>query len=86
MGVEVREEFSGAGDEGDFAWFAVGAQAQVEVLQGRCFLADGAQGGHVEGAAQLVATAVDKAHAAFFPLSLAKGAKPQRAAICLRLR
>ena len=72
-GVKVGEEFSGTGDEGDFGGFAIGAQAQVEGLQGRGFFPDGAQGGHVEGAAQLVATALNKAHSAFFPAVFGKG-------------
>jgi hypothetical protein len=75
LGVEVGEEFSGTSDDGYFGWFAVGAQSQVKGLEGRGFLADGAQGGHVEGAAQLVAPTVDKTHAMFLSAVLGKGSQ-----------
>jgi hypothetical protein len=34
LGVEVDDEFSHEGGESDFAWFALLAQALVEVAQG----------------------------------------------------
>ena len=61
--MEIGEEFSGGGEEGNFGGFAGGAQAGVEGLKGR-MVAGGGEGAEVENAADFGAAAVDVTHAA----------------------
>ena len=61
--MEIGEEFSGGGDEGNFGGFAGGAQAGVEGLKGG-MVAGGGEGAEVENAADFGAAAVDVTHAA----------------------
>ena len=61
--MEVGEEFSGGGDEGDFGGFAGGAQAGVEGLEGG-MMTGGGEGAEGENAADFGAAAVDVTHAA----------------------
>ena len=61
-GVEVGEEFSGGGDEGDFGGFAGGAQAGVEGLEGG-MMAGGGERAEVENAADSGTATVDMADA-----------------------
>jgi hypothetical protein len=62
-GVEEDEEFSGDGDEGDFAGFAGGAEFLEEGFEDGVF-ADGVEAGEVEETANLGAAAGDMALAA----------------------
>jgi len=61
FGIEEEEELSGGGDEGDFGWFSEVPEMVIEELEVAVFLADGGEGGEVEGAADSGAAAAEMA-------------------------
>ena len=56
----MDEELSGHGDEGNFYSFSIGAQTEVKGFKCRV-AASGGDGGHVKGATDFGAPALDKA-------------------------
>src|SRR6516225_4314626 len=82
--VEGCDHFSHDGDDDDLGFFVGGGEASVEGLEGGTVTAC-AEGGHVEDVTNRHPATVDAAVSLSLPLSKSYGARPTRAAICLRL-
>ena len=59
-GIEMNEEFSGDGNEGEFFWFAAGDEFLEGGFKNRV-ATRGGESGHVEGAPELGPAAMDEA-------------------------
>ena len=81
-GVGEDDELSHDGDEGDLGLFSCGAELVIDGLE-VWIAARGGKGGHVEGAAQLRASAADMAGAGLFAAIAGDGARPAIMAACL---
>lgn len=84
-GVEDREELPHASGEGELGGSPGGSEALIEVFDGVISAGSG-ECGHVQGAADIGASALDHAPVEETPESLLIGATPTRAAILRRSR
>ena len=82
--VEGSDHFSHDGDDDDLGFLVGVGETIGEGLEGGIVSAC-AEGGHVEDITDRHPTTVDTAVSLSLPLSKSYGARPTRAAICLRL-
>src|SRR5262249_46269267 len=78
------DHFSHDGDDDHLGFFVGGGEAFVEGLEGGTVTAC-AEGGHVEDVTDRHPTTIDAAVSLELTVSKAYGARPTRAAICLRV-